>query len=696
MIAEVGIKAETLCRCRDDLELDTAVAVIGEILGDEGRSPRHRVDERRRRLQVLRFEPEPRQIDAQPPVKKRGLGAEFIAPDLFGVEGQQRVGRRAARIPAARFEAARRRGEKQHVVVGDIIQRETRRPHLGALRRRDAHRADRHVGRIEAPCNQRRTQRPVVGDGEGLFLIGITDAGGQLPLRAGVEIGLDIACLGRRGIAQGPVGEEEAGAEDIGEIGRIVFIEVEGSGDIIDRAAENAARRLDFLAELAVLAVIDDGEAATRETRHRRRRVGDIGQAATIGEIERIFLAHVDIAGDEADVERLARRPFDVRCVDLGVDPVAEPEKRLSPGHLLGQDAATEQRHQVERAGIGTGGARREFRPEAGGGETPGAIARIAWIAIEIGDILAIVAHICRRHVPGQRVGPFDLDGTAQARHVAVVQPFAGRRVVYIAVVILEIARNLGLDKGIGRQVDRAADQFLVIGTIGDLHVTADGFRRALEHDVDRAAGGVAPEQRALRPAQHLDAIDVEKGEVVAVLPRHVDVVDISADRRIEGGDSFGIAQAADIIGVCRSKAGVVRSEHVGDIIDQLQRCRDAALRQRIGRKGTDRDRHRLLAFTAALRGDDDVGDGAIGVGNRRRGLRHRGPAGGEDRCSEKGAAQRQSAENRNHAHTPNRPRYNCQCRRSAVAMQQSCPDKFAIARILRKQSSLRNRREFR
>ena len=52
----------------------------------------------------------------------------------------------------------------------------------------------------------------------------------------------------------------------------------------------------------------------------------------------------------------------------------------------------------------------------------------------------------------------------------------------------------------------------------------------------------------------------VEETEVVGVLPRHVDVVHIGADRRIESRDRFRVTNAADVIGVGRAQAGIVRT----------------------------------------------------------------------------------------------------------------------------------------
>jgi hypothetical protein len=54
-----------------------------------------------------------------------------------------------------------------------------------------------------------------------------------------------------------------------------------------------------------------------------------------------------------------------------------------------------------------------------------------------------------------------------------------------------------------------------------------------LRGHVDRAARGVAPEQRALRAAQHLDALEVGDVEHGADRLAHEHAVDVEADLRV-------------------------------------------------------------------------------------------------------------------------------------------------------------------
>src|SRR3546814_16097574 len=59
------------------------------------------------------------------------------------------------------------------------------------------------------------------------------------------------------------------------------------------------------------------------------------------------------------------------------------------------------------------------------------------------------------------------------------------------------------------RPADRALDVPHVVGAVADLRVAAELLRRLDRLELDHARGRVAPEQRALRPAQPLDPLPV-------------------------------------------------------------------------------------------------------------------------------------------------------------------------------------------
>ena len=318
-----------------------------------------------------------------------------------------------------------------------------------------------------------------------------------------------------------------------------------------------------------MLAIIGDDKPSGGIAIGDRERIGNAGQAATIGEIEQELLLEVDEAGDGVDGEIFTQRPFHVRRVHLGVGFVAQRVIRLAAGNTQG--------------GKGVDGAGTVAGTDAGRIETAVAICRVERIAIEIDQIFAVVAGVGGGDIPGEVFGQLELNRPAQTSEVDVIVAFAGLGVDHIAIVILIIARQLDLDHVAQRQINRAAHQLFPIGAISGFEETAERIGRPLHDDVDCAARCIAAEQGALRPAQHFNPVQIEKGEVVAVLPRHVDVIDIGADRRIEGGNGFGIAEAADIISVGGAEPGVVRPEQIGDVLNELERCRYAALRQQIG-----------------------------------------------------------------------------------------------------------------
>jgi hypothetical protein len=58
----------------------------------------------------------------------------------------------------------------------------------------------------------------------------------------------------------------------------------------------------------------------------------------------------------------------------------------------------------------------------------------------------------------------------------------------------------------------------------------------------------------------------------LAFWPGQIDVVDIGPDRRIEGCDRFGIAEAAQEVSIGRTDAGIALRLEVGNELPQLQR----------------------------------------------------------------------------------------------------------------------------
>src|SRR6185369_927021 len=81
---------------------------------------------------------------------------------------------------------------------------------------------------------------------------------------------------------------------------------------------------------------------------------------------------------------------------------------------------------------------------------------------------------------------------------------------------------------------------------IGGAAVPVELLARLHRDVLHETAGRVAPEQRALRSAQQLDAIDVEEQEPGARHLADVDLVDIYGDRALDVGDEVAAGDAAD------------------------------------------------------------------------------------------------------------------------------------------------------
>src|SRR5690606_35456330 len=100
---------------------------------------------------------------------------------------------------------------------------------------------------------------------------------------------------------------------------------------------------------------------------------------------------------------------------------------------------------------------------------------------------------------------------------------------------------------------DRAADPRLgvelVVVAHGDRAETGGLGGQAARDVLDRATDGVLVVQRALRAAQHLDALDVEHVQQGALRAGDVDIVQVDAHARAHAPQRIGLADAAAVGG---------------------------------------------------------------------------------------------------------------------------------------------------
>ncbi len=141
---------------------------------------------------------------------------------------------------------------------------------------------------------------------------------------------------------------------------------------------------------------------------------------------------------------------------------------------------------------------------------------------------------------------------------------------------------------------------------------------------VDRAADGIATEVRALRTAQHFDALEVDDLRIAGA-GHDVELVDVE---RVGRGPHVGVlvqlvadtahAQVFAVARAVAAEAHVRRQREV--ILDTLH----VGVAQRLLADRGDRDRHVLDGLRASLRGNDDFID-SCAAGCSFLGLRGRG-----------------------------------------------------------------------
>ena len=221
----------------------------------------------------------------------------------------------------------------------------------------------------------------------------------------------------------------------------------------------------------------------------------------------------------------------------------------------------------------------------------------------------------------GQRVGRLELDLGAQRDIVIAFQIVVTRLVEIVDPVIAMLPHARHADRDLVGDVgaDRALGTDGRISAIADLGVIAPADRTN-GVELDDPGRRIAAEQGALRPAQHLNAVDVERRETLQDRILQDDIVIHQADRLRRVEIEIGVAQAADIEA---RKGAAERAFDVqaGHASRKAANIRTAGIdrRQRVAIDGCNRQRHVLQIFAAPLGGDDDILDFAArdGLGGR-------------------------------------------------------------------------------
>ncbi len=188
--------------------------------------------------------------------------------------------------------------------------------------------------------------------------------------------------------------------------------------------------------------------------------------------------------------------------------------------------------------------------------------------------------------------------------------------------------RNARRESIAQRHVECAVQLHPVVIAIAEVEIAlglAEPWRAA--DQIDRAAGGVLAVKRALRAAQHLDALKVEHRDAQEREIALVDLVIIGCDRACLVQAVVGHGNAAQREDRCVVADGRGELE-VGDLADEFVSLGNALFLERIARNGRDRDRDVLKAFGPLLRGHDDIGAHLFRGGLCRRSLLRDGGGG--------------------------------------------------------------------
>jgi len=149
----------------------------------------------------------------------------------------------------------------------------------------------------------------------------------------------------------------------------------------------------------------------------------------------------------------------------------------------------------------------------------------------------------------------------------------------------------------------------LIVSAISAARLERKLLRQRLGDVLHRAANGVAAIQRALRPAQHfdpLDIVDIEHGGLRAV---EIYVIKVDADALLEARDRILLADTADEGGQRGVGAARGFQRHVRRRLRQFGDVDRAGARKLIAAERRDGDRNIDQPLLTATGGDDDPAD---------------------------------------------------------------------------------------
>ena len=305
-------------------------------------------------------------------------------------------------------------------------------------------------------------------------------------------------------------------------------------------------------------------------------------------------VVHGPVGGDRLQRHLVGDVPVGAERDAAGVQVVAVVEVGVDPeGIAGGRRKGAEHRSRP-------GGRARGARPVARGVEVQPHHEIRAWPVFE-----------------GQAAGDLVLVAVAQAIEIGVLG---------IALAPRERDRRLGQQRVADqRSADRASELHQVVVADRSLRPRRQLWLQGAGDELHRSADGVAAIECALRPAQHLDTVDVVDRQERPLGPAQIDVVDIDPDAGVGKGQAVDLADPADI------DHSVGRIAHMqGQVGDRALEIADVAgLHGVQGIAADRRDRHRYVLQPLATPpgGDHDFldSDDALPIGRGARFLRQYG-----------------------------------------------------------------------
>ena len=307
---------------------------------------------------------------------------------------------------------------------------------------------------------------------------------------------------------------------------------------------------------------------------------GLLGRDPAAGRLEHVQRGQVLVIG--VDVERLLVRG------DRG-QPQAAAQAQVQ------RDRTAILLDLLERIGLERGGVRPRGEVGLRGRRHGLAVHRLAFVA------RALQRHVdrqrSRRLHAHQRTGVVALAGARSQ--------LGAREVVDPAVGLVAAQQQRCLHRAAQRRADPHAEVALAVAADVDVAAGLETIGRLAGGDVERTGNRVLAEQRALRAAQHLDALDAEKALRVGFGAAGVDAVDVHAHARVVARVAREVADAAQAHAAAQRAIGGAAGQ-AGRQLRQVEQVLDAASFEVSRGHGLHRHRHHLEVLRALLRGDLD------------------------------------------------------------------------------------------